>query len=79
MQFATILALAAGASAAAVKARDASVEVDVYNNSKCVGDAVNHVTLTKVGECVTFEQGYGAVSLAPQADGTPYLCKSLLY
>ncbi|KAI0396729.1 hypothetical protein F5Y17DRAFT_78703 [Xylariaceae sp. FL0594] len=73
MQFTTILTLIAGASAAALKARQTSVEVDIFNNSKCAGDAVNHVTLTEVGQCVSFEQGYGAASIAPQADGTPYL------
>lgn len=66
MQYSTIvasvLALAiTGTNAAAVKKQALTGSVDAYNNSECLSEAHETFELA-VDECVTFEQGYGAVT-----------------
>lgn len=74
MQFSTVLTAlvslaATGASAAAIKARQNGTDpvgaVGVYNNDNCELEAHEVFLLGDVGDCISFEQGYGSAYLSP--------------
>ena len=90
MQFqiaALTLALAVGASAASVdrmtkvvKKADAKVTVETFNFSTCNPEAsAATFELNEVGDCVTFEQGYGSASYTATEDAGPVLRKFSIY
>lgn len=89
MQFqiaALTLALAVGASAASVdrmtkvvKKADAKVTVETFNFSTCNPEAsAATFELNEIGDCVTFEQGYGSASYTATEDAGPVLRKFFL-
>lgn len=74
MQFSTVLTTlvslaATGASAAAIKARQNGTDpvgaVGLYNNDNCELEAHEVFLLGDVGDCISFEQGYGSAYLSP--------------
>ncbi len=73
MQFSTVFtALVAVSSASAVnivKARQNGTDpiglIAVYNNAQCDGESHETFMLESLGDCHTFEQGYGSAYLSP--------------
>ena len=86
MQFSTVLATLAAVSGAMavniVKARQNETEpigiIGLYNNAGCDGDAHETIQVDNIGDCHTFEQGYGSAYPSPTNSLGEHFRKSFL-
>ncbi|RYO75106.1 hypothetical protein DL766_003086 [Monosporascus sp. MC13-8B] len=77
--FATLVSLATvDAFGAAIERRQNKIEpvgiIGVFNNARCQQPTIETFMIQNVGDCITFDQGYGSAYLSPAHSlGTHFL------